>query len=79
MAKSEICAIHVWQPIKNLVCQRAGRRENDFASSITSHEISYVTETHEYPGTGMGLPRERRVVCEGYAAKRVAARSDVLR
>jgi hypothetical protein len=33
MAKSEICAIHIWHAIENLVCQRAGRRENDFAIS----------------------------------------------
>jgi hypothetical protein len=36
MAKSEIRAIHVWQADENLVCQRAGRRENAFAISIKS-------------------------------------------
>jgi hypothetical protein len=35
LAKSEIRAIHVWPAVENLVCQRAGRREHDFASSIT--------------------------------------------
>jgi hypothetical protein len=38
MAKSEIPAIHVWQADENLVCQRAGRREKDFASSIKNDE-----------------------------------------
>jgi hypothetical protein len=45
---------------------------------VTSHEISHVTETHDYTCTRMGLPRKRRVVCEGYAVKRLAARADVL-
>jgi hypothetical protein len=36
MAKSEIRATYVWQAIENLVCQPAGRRENDFAISIKS-------------------------------------------
>jgi hypothetical protein len=31
MAKSEIHAIHVWQPLESLMCQRIGRRENDVA------------------------------------------------
>jgi len=31
MAKSEIRAIQVRRTIENLMCQRAGRRENDFA------------------------------------------------
>jgi hypothetical protein len=31
MAKSEIRAIHVWRPVENLMGQRIGRRENDFA------------------------------------------------
>jgi hypothetical protein len=31
MAKSEICAIHAWRPVENLMGQRIGRRENDFA------------------------------------------------
>jgi hypothetical protein len=26
--------VHVWQVLENLVCQRAGPRENDFASRI---------------------------------------------
>jgi hypothetical protein len=34
MAKSEIRATHVWQPIKNLMYHRAGCRENDFTISI---------------------------------------------
>jgi hypothetical protein len=34
MAKSEIRATHVWQPIKNLMYHRAGGRENDFTISI---------------------------------------------
>jgi hypothetical protein len=34
LAKPEIPAIHVWQADENLVYQRAGRREKDFASSI---------------------------------------------
>jgi hypothetical protein len=38
MAKSEIHAIHVWHAVVNLVCQRAGRRENDFAIRITVGE-----------------------------------------
>jgi hypothetical protein len=38
LAKSEIRAIYLWQPVENLVCQRAGRRENDFASSIKSDD-----------------------------------------
>jgi hypothetical protein len=38
MMKSEIRAIHAWQANENLVCQRAGRRENDFAISIKSAE-----------------------------------------
>jgi hypothetical protein len=38
MTKSEIRAIHAWQANENLVCQRAGRRENDFAISIKSAE-----------------------------------------
>jgi hypothetical protein len=38
MAKSELRAIHVWQAVENLVCQRAGRRENDFAISIKSDD-----------------------------------------
>jgi hypothetical protein len=41
MAKSEIPAIHVWQADENLVCQRAGRRENDFAISITFGEMGW--------------------------------------
>jgi len=39
MAKSEIHAMHVWQAVENLVCQRAGRRENDFAISIIFGEV----------------------------------------
>jgi hypothetical protein len=39
LAKSEIRAIHVWQAVENLVGQRAGRREHDFASSITFGEV----------------------------------------
>jgi hypothetical protein len=35
MAKSAIRAIHVWQAVENLLCQRAGHREHDFAISIT--------------------------------------------
>jgi hypothetical protein len=38
LAKSEIRAIHVWPAVENLVCQRAGRRETDFASSIKSDD-----------------------------------------
>jgi hypothetical protein len=38
MAKSEIHAIYVWHAVENLVCQHAGRRENDFAISIKSDE-----------------------------------------
>jgi hypothetical protein len=38
MAKSEIHAIHVWYTVENLVCQRAGRREHDFAISIKNDE-----------------------------------------
>jgi hypothetical protein len=38
MAKSEIRGISVEETIENLVCQPAGRRENDFASS--PHEAS---------------------------------------
>jgi hypothetical protein len=34
MAKSEIRGISVEETIENLVCQPAGRRENDFAISI---------------------------------------------
>jgi hypothetical protein len=34
LAKSEIRTIDVWQAVENLMCQRAGRRENDFASSL---------------------------------------------
>ena len=34
LTESEIRAIHVWQGIESLVCQRAGHREHDFASSI---------------------------------------------
>jgi hypothetical protein len=34
MAKSEMHAIHVWHAIENLMCQRADRRENDFAINI---------------------------------------------
>jgi hypothetical protein len=34
MAKSERRAIHVGRTVENLMCQRAGRRENDFAISI---------------------------------------------
>jgi hypothetical protein len=36
MAKSQISVVHVWQVLENPVCQRAGPRENDFASSIKS-------------------------------------------
>jgi hypothetical protein len=39
MAKSEIRAIHVWQAGENQVCQGLGRRENDFAISITFGEL----------------------------------------
>jgi hypothetical protein len=35
MAKSQIRVVHVWQVLETPVCQRAGPRENDFASSIT--------------------------------------------
>jgi hypothetical protein len=35
MAKSEIREIHVWQDGENCMSQGAGRRENDFAISIT--------------------------------------------
>jgi hypothetical protein len=38
MAKSEIHAIHVWYTVENSVCQRAGRRENDFVISIKNDE-----------------------------------------
>jgi hypothetical protein len=38
MAKSETHAIHVWQAVENLVCQRAGRRENDFAISTNNDD-----------------------------------------
>jgi hypothetical protein len=38
LAKSEVHAIHVWHAVENLVYQRAGRRKNDFASSL--HEES---------------------------------------
>jgi hypothetical protein len=36
MAMSEIRAIHIWQAVENLLCERAGRRENDFAIRIKS-------------------------------------------
>jgi hypothetical protein len=42
MAKSEIRAMHVWQAVENLVCQRAGRREHDFAISIAFGETGEV-------------------------------------
>jgi hypothetical protein len=42
MAKSEIPAIHVWQADENLVCQRAGRREKDFAISIIFGEMGQL-------------------------------------
>jgi hypothetical protein len=38
LAKSERDAIHVWQTVEHLECQRAGRRENDFAISIKTDE-----------------------------------------
>jgi hypothetical protein len=44
VAKAEIRAIPVWQADENLVCQRAGRRENDFASSITFDERLMIAE-----------------------------------
>jgi hypothetical protein len=44
MAKSEIRAIHVWQADENLVCQRADRRENDFAISITFGECQVMAQ-----------------------------------
>jgi hypothetical protein len=48
MAKSKIRAIHAWQAVKNLVCQRAGRRENNFAISISFGEVeSAGTSTGE--------------------------------
>jgi hypothetical protein len=42
LAKSEMRAIHGWQAVGNLVCLRAGRRENDFASGISFGE-SHLT------------------------------------
>mgnify|MGYP003288702964 CR=1 FL=1 len=36
MVKSEIRGIFVEETIESLVCQPAGRRENDFATSIKS-------------------------------------------
>jgi hypothetical protein len=38
LAKSQIRMVHVWQVLENPVCQRAGPRENDFASSIKNDE-----------------------------------------
>jgi hypothetical protein len=55
VAKSEIPAIHVRQADENLVCQRAGRREKDFASSITFGETrqfrNLITFSHTQAGT----------------------------
>jgi hypothetical protein len=36
MAKFAIRAIHVWRTVENLMCQRAGRRENDFAAGTVA-------------------------------------------
>jgi hypothetical protein len=44
MAKSEISEIHVWQADETLVCQHAGQRENDFASSITFGEHQMMAQ-----------------------------------
>ena len=38
MAKSGIGESYVWQAVDNLMCQRADRREHDFAISINSDD-----------------------------------------
>jgi hypothetical protein len=44
MAKSQLRTIHVWQAVENLVCQHAGRVENDFAISITFGERRVIAQ-----------------------------------
>jgi hypothetical protein len=52
MPKFEIRAIHLWQAVENLVCQRTGRREHDFASS--RHEASSPPRMNIRPGDCYG-------------------------
>jgi hypothetical protein len=44
MAKSEMRAMHMSQAIKNLMYQRAGLRENDFAISIIFGEHQVMAQ-----------------------------------
>src|SRR3712207_1498278 len=59
MAKSAIHAIHVWHAVESLVCQRAGRRENDLAISNT---IGYVGSPGTSPKKMERLPLKNSAV-----------------
>jgi hypothetical protein len=62
MAKSEIRAIHIWQADENLVCQRAGYREHDFAISIKNDEEPQNRDENSTPLRGRREGRNLGVV-----------------
>ena len=40
--------MYIWQAVENLVCQRADRRDNDFAISIIFGEIEWNRGVSRY-------------------------------